>query len=94
MKHLLPSYNLEWLESKITLSFSSKSSAPAPAPAPVTPVGKSEAEVKADANRDRELRYEEMKEKDTTLAGKRRRRGKSLLIAQGNTEEGLKDTLG
>ena len=34
MKHLLPSYNLEWLEKQLTFSFSNKSSAPAPAAKP------------------------------------------------------------
>ena len=89
MKYILPRYNLEWLEDKVTFSFRSKKSAPPPA-APK----KSEAEVKAEANRDRELRYEEKVEKDTTKAGRRRRRGRTLLIAKGNTEEGLSDTLG
>jgi len=89
MKYILPRYNLEWLEEKLTFGFGKKKSAPPP-PKPV----KSETEIKADANRDRTLRYEEQVEKDTTKAGKRRRRGKSLLIAKGNTEEGLSDTLG
>ena len=89
MKYILPRYNLEWLEEKLTFGFSKKKSAPPP-PKPV----KSEAEIKADANRDRTLRYEEQVEKDTTKAGKRRRRGRTLLIAKGNTEQGLDDTLG
>jgi len=89
MKYILPRYNLEWLEEKLTFGFSKKK----PAPPPPKPV-KSEAEVKADANRDRTLRYEEKVEKDQTVAGKRRRRGRTLLIAKGNTEKGLEDTLG
>lgn len=90
MKYILPRYNLEWLEEKVTFGFRSKKSAPPPPEKPK----KSEAEVKADANRDRTLRYEEQVEKDTTVAGKRRRRGRTLLIAKGNTEQGLDDTLG
>ena len=89
MNHLLPSYNLEWLESKMTFGFSSKKSAPAP----VAPV-KSEAEVKAEANQERTLRAEESAVKKMANAGKRRRRGRSTLLAKGNTEEGLSDTLG
>ena len=88
MKHLLPTYNLEWLENKLTFGFRSKRSAPPAAPK------KSEAEIKADANRDRTLRNEQYAEKTATKSGKRRRRGRSLLIAKGNTEEGLSDTLG
>mgnify|MGYP005999395277 CR=1 FL=1 len=90
MKYILPRYNLEWLEEKLTFGFRSKKSAPPPPEKPK----KSETEVKADANRDRTLRYEEQVEKDTTVAGKRRRRGRTLLIAKGNTEQGLDDTLG
>jgi len=89
MNHLLPSFNREWLENKVTFSFRSKKSAPPP-----EKPKKSQAEVDADANRDRNLRYEQKVEKDTTVAGKRRRRGKTLLISKGNTEEGLSDTLG
>jgi hypothetical protein len=88
MKYILPRYNLEWLEDKVTFSFGKKSSAPPPAPV------KSQAEIDADATRERELRYEKKVEKDTTVASKRRRRGRTLLIAKGNTEEGLSDTLG
>jgi hypothetical protein len=87
MKYILPSYNLEWLESKLTFGFRSRSSAPAPA-APV----KSKAEVDADANRDRSLRKEQYDMKKKQTAGKRRRRGRSLLIS--NDEQGLSDTLG
>jgi hypothetical protein len=89
MKYILPRYNLEWLEDKVTFSFGKKSSAPPP-----PPPKKSQAEIDADATRERELRYEKKVEKDTTRAGKRRRRGRTLLIAKGNTEEGLSDTLG
>ena len=89
MKHLLPSYNLEWLENKMTFGFSSKKSAPPPPP----PV-KSVAEVKAEANQERTLRAEESAVKKQQNAGKRRRRGRSTLLAKGNTEEGLSDTLG
>lgn len=90
MNHLLPSYNLEWLESKMTFGFRSNKSAPAPVAAPV----KSEAEVKAEANQERTLRAEESAVKKMANAGKRRRRGRSILLAKGNTEEGLSDTLG
>jgi hypothetical protein len=90
MKYILPTYNREWLENKLTFSFRSKKSAPPPPAAPK----KSEAEIKADANRDRTLRNEQYAEKTSTRSGKRRRRGRSLLIAKGNTEEGLSDTLG
>jgi hypothetical protein len=88
MNHLLPSYNKEWLESKMTFGFKSKPSAP---PAPPK---KSEAEVKAEANQERTLRAEESAVKKQQNAGKRRRRGRSTLLAKGNTEEGLSDTLG
>ena len=88
MNHLLPSYNKEWLESKLTFGFSSKPSAPPPPPK------KSEAEVKAEANQERTLRAEESAVKKQQNAGKRRRRGRSTLLAKGNTEEGLSDTLG
>jgi|TARA_R110001583_G_scaffold19122_1_gene75239 hypothetical protein len=87
--NLLPKYNLAWLEDHMTFGFSSKKSAPPPA-APK----KSEAEVKADANRDRSLREEQYVEKKATTAGKRRRRGKTTLLAKGNDETGLSDTLG
>ena len=90
MKYILPRYNLEWLEEKLTFSFRSKPSAPPPAPAPE----KSQAEIDADANRDRNLRAEQYEEKKATKAGKRRRKGKSTLIAKGNDERGLSDTLG
>jgi hypothetical protein len=90
MNHLLPSYNLEWLESKMTFGFKSKPSAPA---APAAPV-KSEAEVKAEANQERTLRAEESAVKKLAVAGKRRRTGRSLLLAKGNDETGLSDTLG
>jgi len=88
MKHLLPKFNLEWLEDKMTFGFSSKPSAPPPPPA------KSEVEVKAEANQERTLRAEESAVKKQQNAGKRRRRGRSLLIAKGNDETGLSDTLG
>ena len=83
--YLLPSFNREWLENKLTFGFRSKKSAPA---APV----KSQAEIDADANRNRNLRYEQRNEKRATAAGRRRRRGRSLLIS--NDEKGLSDTLG
>ena len=85
----LPQFNLKWLENKMTLSFGGNKSAPPPAPPK-----KSEAEVKAEANQERTLRAEESAVKKQQNAGKRRRRGRSLLISKGNTEEGLSDTLG
>jgi len=85
----LPKFNLEWLENKMTLSFGGNKSTPPPAPPK-----KSEAEVKAEANQERTLRAEESAVKKQQNAGKRRRRGRSLLISKGNTEEGLSDTLG
>ena len=85
----LPKFNLEWLENKMTLSFGGGKSTPPPAPPK-----KSEAEVKAEANQERTLRAEESAVKKQQNAGKRRRRGRSLLISKGNTEEGLSDTLG
>jgi len=85
----LPKFNLEWLENKMTLSFGGNKSAPPPAPPK-----KSEAEVKAEANQERTLRAEESAVKKQQNAGKRRRRGRSLLIAKGNDETGLSDTLG
>ena len=87
MKHLLPSYNLEWLENKLTFGFRSRSSAPAPA-APV----KSAAEVDADNRRDSELREEKAYEKKSMKRSKRRRMGKRSLMS--NDERGLSDTLG
>jgi hypothetical protein len=88
MNHLLPSFNREWLENKVTFSFRKKPSAPTPAPTPE----KSQAEKDADANRDRSLRKEQYDMKKKQTAGKRRRRGRSLLIS--NDEKGLSDTLG
>jgi hypothetical protein len=85
MNHLLPSFNREWLENKLTFGFRSKKSAPA---APV----KSQAEIDADANRDRSLRKEQYDMKKKQTAGRRRRRGRSLLI--NDDEKGLSDTLG
>tara|TARA_R100000951_G_scaffold5890_1_gene6267 strand:+ start:2013 stop:2324 length:312 start_codon:yes stop_codon:yes gene_type:complete len=86
MKYILPRYNLEWLEEKLTFGFSSKKSAPPPPPE------KSQAEKDADANRDRNLRAEQYNERKNQQAGKRRRRGRSLLVS--NDEKGLSDTLG
>ncbi len=86
MKYILPRYNLEWLEDKLTFGFSSKKSAPPPPPE------KSQAEKDADANRDRNLRAEQYNERKSQQAGKRRRRGRSLLVS--NDEKGLSDTLG
>tara|TARA_R100000541_G_scaffold36547_1_gene44627 strand:+ start:49 stop:315 length:267 start_codon:yes stop_codon:yes gene_type:complete len=87
--NLLPKYNLTWLENHMTFGFTSTKTVQAPA-APK----KSEAEVKADANRDRSLREEQYVEEKATKAGKRRRRGKTTLLAKGNDETGLSDTLG
>ena len=89
MKHLLPSYNREWLENKLTFGFRSRSSAPAPA-APK----KSTAEVEADNRRDSELREEKAYEKKSTSRAKQRRRGRRSLISKDNDERGLSDTLG
>ena len=91
MKDLSFRINQEWLESKMTFGFRSRSAAPAPAP--VAPV-KSEAEVEAEANQERTLREEKSAVKKYSNAGSRRRRGRSVLLAKGNTEEGLSDTLG
>ena len=88
MKYLLPSYNLEWLENKLTFGFRSRSSAPPPAPK------KSEAEVEADNRRDSELREEKAYEKKSTSRAKQRRRGRRSLISKDNDERGLSDTLG
>ena len=88
MKYILPTYNLKWLENQMTFGFSSKPSAPPPPPK------KSEAEVKAEANQERTLRAEESAVKKLAVAGKRRRTGRSLLLAKGNDETGLSDTLG
>ena len=90
MNHLLPSYNLEWLESKMTFGFTNKSSAPAPVAEPK----KSKGEVEAEARQERTLREEKSAVKKYSNAGRRRRTGRSVLIAKGNTEEGLSDTLG
>jgi len=85
MKYLLPSYNREWLENKLTFGFRSKPSAP---PAPV----KSAAEIDADNRRDSELREEKAYEKTSMKRSKRRRMGKRSLMT--NDERGLSDTLG
>ena len=81
--YLLPTYNLEWLENKVTFSFRSRKSAP--------PV-KSQAEIDAEARRNRELRAEQYADRKTQTAGRRRRRGRSLLI--GGDEQGVSETLG
>jgi len=89
MKYILPRYNLEWLEEKLTFGFRSRSSAPAPA-APK----KSQAEIDADNRRDSELREEKAYEKKSTSRAKQRRRGRRSLISKNNDERGLSDTLG
>lgn len=85
--YLLPSFNKEWLENKLTFGFRSRSSAPAPA-APV----KSQAEIDADNRRDSELREEKAYEKKSMNRAKTRRRGRRSLMS--NDERGLSDTLG
>ena len=85
MYKLITLFNNEWLEDRFTFSFRSRKSAPA---APV----KSPAEIKADASRNRALRAEQYADRKTQTAGKRRRRGRSLLI--GGDEQGVSDTLG
>jgi hypothetical protein len=90
MKYLLPSFNREWLENKLTFGFRSRSSAPAPAPKPE----KSKVEVDADNRRDSELREEKAYEKKSTSRAKQRRRGRRSLISKDNDERGLSDTLG
>jgi hypothetical protein len=92
MYKLITLYNKEWLEDKFMFSFRKKQSAPPPPPpAPVAPK-KSEAEVTADANRDRELRAEQYAARKENKAGKRRKRGRSLLMFK--DEQGVSDTLG
>jgi hypothetical protein len=86
MKYLLPSYNREWLENKLTFSFRSKSSAPPPPPQ------KSQAEIDADARRDSELREEKALAKKNMKRSKKRRMGRRSLMT--NDERGLRDTLG
>lgn len=86
MKYLLPSYNREWLENKLTFGFRSRSSAPPPAPV------KSQAEIDADNRRDSELREEKAYEKKSMNRAKRRRMGRRSLMS--NDERGLSDTLG
>jgi len=80
----------EWLEDKMMFSFRSRKSAPPPPPPPQ----KSQAEKDADANRDRELRAEQYNARKTQVAGKRRRRGRSLLMYAKSGEAGVSDTLG
>jgi hypothetical protein len=87
MNYLSLSNYREWLESKITFSFSSRKSS-----APAKPK-KSEAEIRADANRDRSLRKEQFNEKKNMSSGKRRRRGRALLMYNKN-EKGVSDKLG
>ena len=91
MKNLSPSFNKEWLENKFKFSFGGGSSAPAPAPEKPK---KSEVEIEADANRDKNLREEKYLAKKKESKGRKRRTGRSILIAKGNDETGLKDTLG
>ena len=90
MKNLSPSFNKEWLENKFKFSFGGGSSAPAPVEKPK----KSEVEIEADANRDKNLREEKYLAKKKESKGRKRRTGRSILIAKGNDETGLKDTLG
>ena len=87
--YLLPSFNREWLENKLTFGFRSRSSAPEPA-APV----KSAAEIDADNRRDSELREEKAYEKKSMNRAKKRRSGRRSLISKDNDERGLSDTLG
>ena len=89
MYRLITLFNKEWLEDKMMFSFRSRKSAPPPPPPPQ----KSQAEIDADANRDRELRAEQYNARKTQVAGKRRRRGRSLLMYASN-EKGVSDTLG
>ena len=89
MYRLITLFNKEWLEDKILLSFRSRKAAPPP-----PPPKKSQAEVDADANRDRELRAEQYNARKTQVAGKRRRRGRSLLMYAKSGEQGVSDTLG
>jgi hypothetical protein len=90
MKHLLPSFNREWLENKLTFSFGGRSSAPAPAPKPV----KSQTEIDADNRRDSELREEKQENKKNIMRKRMRSYGKRSLISKDNDERGLSDTLG
>jgi hypothetical protein len=82
MYKLITLFNNEWLEDRFTFSFTKRGSAPK----------KSQAEIDADANRNRALRAEQYAARKTQTAGKRRRRGRSLLI--GGDEQGVSDTLG
>ena len=88
MYRLITLFNKEWLEDKLMFSFRSRKAAPPP-----PPPEKSQAEKDADANRDRELRAEQYNARKTQVAGKRRRRGRSLLMFASN-EKGVSDTLG
>lgn len=88
MYRLITLFNKEWLEDKLMFSFRSRKAAPPP-----PPPEKSQAEKDADANRDRELRAEQYNARKTQVAGKRRRRGRSLLMYASN-EKGVSDTLG
>ena len=89
MYRLITLFNKEWLEDKLMFSFRSKKAAPPP-----PPPKKSQAEIDADANRDRELRAEQYNARKTQVAGKRRRRGRSLLMYAKSGEAGVSDTLG
>tara|TARA_R100000656_G_scaffold113652_1_gene85971 strand:+ start:129 stop:398 length:270 start_codon:yes stop_codon:yes gene_type:complete len=89
MYRLITLFNKEWLEDKLMFSFRSKKAAPPP-----PPPEKSQAEKDADANRDRELRAEQYNARKTQVAGKRRRRGRSLLMYAKSGEAGVSDTLG
>jgi len=89
MYRLITLFNKEWLEDKLMFSFRSKKAAPPP-----PPPKKSQAEIDADANRNRELRAEQYNARKTQVAGKRRRRGRSLLMYAKSGEAGVSDTLG
>ena len=88
MYRLITLFNKEWLEDKLMFSFRSKKAAPPP-----PPPKKSQAEIDADANRDRELSAEQYNARKTQVAGKRRRRGRALMMYASN-EKGVSDTLG
>jgi len=83
MYKLITLYNKEWLEDRFTFSFTKRAS---------TPPKKSQAEIDADASRNRALRAEQYADRKTQTAGRRRRRGRSLLI--GGDEQGVSETLG
>lgn len=89
MKTLLPNFNKEWLEEKFTFGFTGKKSVPEKKAAPLVTPEEQEATDLADKT----LREEKFNKKKYD-ARKKGSLGRFSLLGKGNTESGLKDTLG